>query len=471
MRISDSTDRKVFTMNGTTMIHGQEISYTSISEETFLEINSGTPAASMFSFTYLRTDIADAKSRPVLFIYNGGPGSSSHLMHLGFFGPDRVKLNENGAFPTAPPFEAECNPHCMLDAFDLVLIDPVDTGYGQLLDPTAKEHFFGVEQDAASFVLFIENWLTRYDRWDSPRFICGESYGTTRSAVLANALMGGVAQQRFSCITVNGIIMMGSTYHMEGFYEELPVEHSVLKLMTYAASNLYHHPIQGKTLSDFVEEAYDFSMGDYATALLMGDYLSSKKRNAIIKKLSYFTGIQERYFQENGLRLDSRSFLQNFIKDQGLEAGGYDSRVTLPLSDQLGPRDAFDDPSMASSNPAYASLFLSHFKKKLGITLERSYTVTNVTANIEWDYKASRTPCQCLAASMRRNPQMRILFASGLYDLCTCAGYARYVISQMGLPLDRVVRKEYEGGHMIYTREHASAALEQDIRAFIAECI
>ncbi len=467
MKITENAQRHVFTVEGETTIHGRTIPYRAISEETLLEVEDGKPAASMFSYTYLRTDAGQTEDRPVLFIFNGGPGSSSHLMHLGFFGPDRIRPGADGRLSTTPPFEMEENPHCMLDAFDLVLIDPVDTGYGRLLDESMKDHFFGTGQDAMTFVLFIENWLTRYDRWNSPRYLCGESYGTMRCAVLADALMGGVAQQRFSCITVNGLILMGSTFHIEGVFEELHAEPAVLNLMSYAAARQYHHPVEGRTIASFAEEAWNFSTCEYAHALLMGDYMAPEEKEAIIRKLACFTGMPAQWFRENGLRPGKLDFLQQVVRDQGLEAGGYDSRVTLPLSVKTGSRDSFDDPSMAGSNPAYASLFHSHLKKKLGIDLEKNYITTNIRANMAWDYTYSRTPCECLAASMRRSPQLRVMFATGLFDLCTCAGYARYVISQAGLPLDRVVRKEYEGGHMIYTVEDASAALEQDIREFI----
>ena len=471
MKIWEKERGKCFTSTGKSRIHDQLIEYEAISEETLLAGKDGSLAASMFSYTYMRTDVEDAEKRPVMFIYNGGPGSSSHLLHAGFFGTDRVKPADDDKTSVVPPFSTEENPCCLLDICDLVLIDPVETGFGRLISPAAAEEFFGVEQDAMSFVLFIEDWLTRYGRWNSPHFLCGESYGTLRSAVLADMLMGGVAVRRFTGISLNGIIMMGSTFHIDTFYEPIYIEPSVLNFISYAAANWYHHELNTVKLKDFVEEAYTFSLNEYARALLIGNQISAEDKASVIDKLNRFTGIPKDYFRRNGLRLETRDFLSNVVRSQGLEAGGYDSRVTLPLSNQIGPRDSFDDPSMAKSNPAYSSLFHCHFKKKLNIDLDRTYITTNIRSNLQWKWECSRTPAQSLAAAMRRNPNLHVMFATGLYDLCTCAGYARYIISQIGLPQDRVYRREYEGGHMIYTSQSAAAALEQDIRTFIAEII
>lgn len=465
MRVSEKQSGKRYESGGTVEIRGTQVEYSVISEETLLDGKDATAAASMFSYTYLRRGVDHPERRPVLFVYNGGPGSSSHLLHVGFFSTERAKLTAGKPVPSVPPYEVEPNPHCMLDVCDIVLIDPVETGFGRLLVPEAAEEFFGVEQDAAAMALLIEHWLDRYDRWQSPLYLCGESYGTMRSAVLANTLTGGVAPRRFTGISVNGIIMMGSTFHLDD--EPMYVEPSVLNLMSYAAAHRYHHRIDAP-LDRFVEEAYQFSVTDYAHALLLGDDLPLAEREAVIQRLSFFTGIDGEYFRRHGLRLETRAFLSQVICDRGLECGGYDSRITLPLSSLIGPRDSFDDPSLISSTPMYTSLFHSHFIKKLGIDLQRAYIATNVESNIRWNWHCERTPLQCLTASMRRNPSLRVLFATGLYDLCTCAGYARYVIAQAGLPRDRIVRREYEGGHMIYTNDAAATALEQDIREFIA---
>ena len=464
MRVSETEKGVKFVSAGSADIHGREVKYDVISEETLLDGVDGTIKASMFSYSYLLRGASDAARRPVMFVYNGGPGSSSHLMHVGFFGTERAKIYTGGA-PVAPPYETESNPHCLLDICDIVLVDPVDTGFARMIAPEAAGEFFGVEQDAQAMAVFIENWLDRYGRRNSPVYLCGESYGTMRSAVLVNTLMGGVAPRRFTGIAVNGVIMMGSTFHLEG--EPMYVEPSVLNLMSYAAAHRYHHGVD-VPLERFAEEAWEFAVGGYAHVLLLGDYLSAAERKSAIERLAFFTGMDADYFRRNGLRLEKGDFLTHFLAGQGLEAGGYDSRVTLPLSNSTGSRDSFDDPSLAASTPMYTALFRSHFAKRLGISLDREYIATNIESNMRWNWECSRTPLQCLSASMRRNPELRVMFASGLYDLCTPAGYARYVIAHDGLPLDRIVRREYEGGHMIYTNESAAAALERDIRAFIS---
>jgi len=470
MRVSEKHIGRFWQAQGMAAAGGDSMTYRVVSQEVILEDDEGQPAGSMFTYSYLRSDTEDS-TRPVIFAYNGGPGSASFWLHAGFFGPQRLVLDlAPGASPT-PPYAVENNPNCLLDTFDIVLIDPVGTGYGELLNPKAGGLFYGVDQDARAFALVIEHWLNSHERWNAPKFLCGESYGTLRSAALTEALMGGTSTGMFTGIAVNGIILIGNILHVGTHYEARYIEPSVQNFISYAATRWYHSQEELPALDAFVKDAYAFSVGPYAHALLLGDYLPNRERDTVLDDLVYYTGLPRKYLMDNHLRVDKTYFLNNLLQERGLAVGAYDSRLTLPLSEQYGQAGTFDDPAMAYFTPVFTGAFHDHFKKALGIDLERAYNITNMEANMNWDWASAKTPSQYLSGSMRRNPALRVMFATGLYDLCTVAGDTRYIISQIGLPLDRVERYEYASGHMAYVGDAPAAQLAGDIRGFVARCL
>jgi len=469
MRVSlDQSRAACFAKEGTTSLRGKKISYKVISEDTYFDNSAGVQAASFFSYSYFRTDVKDAVSRPVIFAFNGGPGSSSIWVHVGFFGVDRIKYDDPVHPPVTPPFEVEPNPHCFLDIADVVVIDPVATGYSDVIDAEAAKEFYSTEADALAFTLFIEHWLSKYGRWNSPRFLCGESYGTVRNGMLAGAMVssGGALKS----IPVNGILMLGPILNVMPSYNPQFSERSVTDFLCMAATNHYHHPKGKPSLEEFAEEAWDFASGEYLRALFLCDCLPKKEYDAVVKKLTYYTGVSEKYIREHHLRIAMNDFLSEVVPGQVV--GLYDSRYTLPENNRIGQFDVVpDDGAMGQYTSSYVGVFNDYFKPSLGITFDRAYIPINFGINATWNWEVARTPSDNLTAAMRRNKDLHVFWGTGYYDLCTTPGGVRHFIAQSGMPLERVTRKEYPSGHMPYLGEDSCIAMDKDIREFIAKAL
>ncbi len=458
-----------FTSEGEVNINGNAIPYKVISEDNMINDDGGKPMGSIFSFSYFRSDIENRR-RPVVFVYNGGPGSSSLFLHLGFFGPKRVKLDDVVHPPVCPPFEAENNPHCLLDICDIVMIDPVGTGYGRLLDEQAAPQFFSVQQDAYYIGLFIEGWLNKYNRWDSPRFLVGESYGTIRNCALLDILMGGYSNLagNLNGISVNGVIMLGPGVTTTSHYEQEGVEASVINLPTMAAVSWYHKREGKPKLEVFVEEAYRFSYDVYLRALFLGDRMPKDQFDDVVCSLSYYTGIDKHYFTEKGLRIDIEDFAGMLLKKEEMRVGFYDGRYILKNSN-IGITDHVgDDPALCQCAPIFIGVMNNIVKKQLNITFERAYKSLVFDISKGWKFNYDRKPLQSLLAAMRRNRDMRVFFGSGHYDLCAVTGLARYTASHMGMTSERVIVKEYPSGHMPYLGEESVKMLADDMREFLS---
>jgi len=460
-----------FEASDSAVIGGQAVPYRAISESFPLGGTEDAPEATIFSFTYLRTDVSieARRARPVIFAFNGGPGSSCIWLHLGLMGPTRVKLDDPINPDIAPPHLLEDNPHSPLSVADVVMIDPVGTGYARLLNDAAASKYYGIEQDAAAVARFIEHWLTRHDRWQSPKYLLGESYGTLRCGVLAEALMGGptTGEGRVLGIAVDGVLLLGSA--MLGGREPERVEPSVLALPTWAATRYYHRPEPGISLEGFVEEARAFGAGEYLTALYGGGRLPETQYESTLTRLAYFSGMSSEYLREHGLRVESSDFLEMICAARGRDVGLYDSRYTVPHQPGRGLHDTIaDDAAMGLYVPPYVGAMNGAKKAELGIETELDYRVITLKdVNFRWDFTAPRTALQCLTAAMRRNKDMRLFFGTGRFDLVTTIEYARYMASRGTLPQNRVVIAEYNSGHMPYLGEESASALGRDIREFV----
>ncbi len=456
-----------FEAQGAVTIRGERIPYTAISEDNYIYGSDGKPAGSMFTYSYFRNDIADPSTRPVLFAFNGGPGSSCLWLHLGIIGPKRLKLDDEVHLPTTPPFTLEENPNCLLDMCDLVLIDPVGCGFGRLLNEEQKGMFFSTHGDIRALGIVIDSWMTRYGRHNSPILLAGESYGTCRSALLVGELNGAgpLDSQRLG-IPVNGIMLLGSI-----FFDPIPAETSVLNMLTMAATHHYHRP-NGKPARDqFLRQAEAFAAGEYLTALYQGDALCGAERQKIIERICYFTGMKEKYVRDHRLRIDMREFMHLLLEEEGKIVGFYDGRYTWPEDKTIPEFDVIaDDPAMGQYTPAFHA-GISLLKKELGITFDRSSYGLSQTVNKSWDRKIDQSPTASLAAAMRRNPQMRVFFASGLYDLCTTAGNAHYLATHSSLDQSRVKVADYPSGHMAYLGEESARLLGEDMREFFSAAL
>jgi carboxypeptidase C (cathepsin A) len=461
---------------------GQELRYSAIAGDTILTNDAGKQSAILFSFTYLRENVTDRRKRPVIFVFNGGPGSSSLWQHLGFFGPKRVQLRDEVHPPPTPPFEVENNPHCLLDVADIVLIDPVGTGYSHLLADGDAHDYYGVEQDGRATVEFVERWLRKYDRLNSPKFIVGESYGVTRAIVVARMLMGGPfsATGRLTAIPLNGIVIMGGSPSLEGPQgngsSDLDYPNT---LPTMAATAWYHGKTShgGRSLDEAITEAKVFAAGEYLNALYAGDALDATTRSRMVRRLSELTGLPVPFVQMHNLRIALGEFRSELLRDQGLIPGAYDTRFTLPATPNAGPMDPVaDDPAMGQFSAAFVGAFDGYLKDDLKISVDAPYNaIAFKTVNSKWDYDSRLGPAepttraQDLAAAMRRNPNLRLLSVSGVYDAVAPLESAAYSLAHSGLPRDRVTIRSYPAGHMAYLGDAPSGALAQDLRKFLSQ--
>lgn len=447
---------------------GRRVSYEATAGETILRDAKGAPAATLFSFSYVEK--AAPANRPVIFVFNGGPGSSSVWLHLGMAGPRQVDFVDEVNPPTVPPFALKDNPNGLLDVADLVFIDPPGTGFSRVLPGGRTEDYYGVNQDALAVANFMSEWLSRNNRWNAPKFVMGESYGTTRAAALATTLMGGPtsASGELGAITLNGILVLGPA--MGG-----PVGDHLYgaNLPAMAASAWHHRPEvrAGRTLDQAVEAARALASGPYMRALYLGNALADADKIALADELAALTGVPAQTWLANRLRLGLGAFSRELLKDQGMQVGAYDSRYVLPLK-AAGADPVADDPAMGQYTPAFVGAMNTYLAGELKVRMETPYIpIAFAQVNSKWDYgpggPRGRDAAAELAQALRRNPSLRLFVAAGHYDLVTTVGAAEYALNQVDLPPERVIVKAYPSGHMPYLGADSARTLAADVRAFI----
>lgn len=460
-----------FESDGKITLHGEEIAYHTISEDNVFYENDGKPIASIFSYSYFRKDVEDVANRPVIFGYNGGPGSSSMYVHTGFLGTRRLSYGEPDRPSALGPYTVIDNPDCLLDVADIVLIDPVGTGYGVLLDDSKKDQFYGIEEDAEALLNFIETWLHRYNRWLSPKYLVGESYGCTRSANAAG-IAATSGKERGYGVSFDGIVMIGNTVTVGKYFGEgIPVEPSVLGFPTYAGVNWYHNHPSDQTVEDFVMEAKKFADTEYVLALYKGEALSEEEREHIIERCMYYTGVSREYLEKRDLKIEDDTFRGEVVKSKGLAVSRYDGRVTRPLyKSQLVEESnvGLRDDATADRWDAYFYAALNgDLLPRLNVKLERSYAPICSYWKTWNKAEPNGTTAEKLRNAMCQTPGMRTFFANGWFDVCTEFGYVWHTLDHAGLPKDRIYVKGYPSGHMIYLGEENVHSLCADIRSFI----
>lgn len=466
---------KRFESDHTITLSGKEIKYHTVCEDNVFYDNAGKPIATLFSYSYFNKSDPNP-DRPVIFGYNGGPGSCSMYVHAGFFGTKRVKYEDEVDRPTSlPPYEVIDNPDCLLDVADLVMIDPVGTGYGVLLDEEHAKDFYGIEEDAESILTFIESWCHKYNRWLSPKYLVGESYGCTRSATAAG-IASGMGKDRGYGVRFDGIVMIGNTVTIGKYFNrEVQVEDSVLYFPTFAAINHYHNHPSDQTVEEFVKEAKAFADHDYLLALYKGEALVGEEREEIIKKISYYTGVSKEYLEARALKVDEDSFRSEVIKHKGLACSRYDGRLTRPLlvpgkvEEKVGPHDdATGDRYDAFFYSALNGVILPYLNVKLDRQYQTYMIYRDKDGKYGWNEETKGgTTAERLRSAMTTTFGMRTFFANGWYDDCTEIGMVYYTMDHAGLPKDRVFVKGYKSGHMIYISEENTRELAEDIRNFI----
>jgi len=460
-----------FTSEGCIELRGATVPYRTVCEDNVFYDDAGKPLASIFSYSYFRADVEDVKSRPVLFGFNGGPGTSSMMVHVGFLGTKRVKYGEVDAegLPL-PPYESCDNAQCLLDIADLVVIDPVGTGFGRLMDESQGSKFYGIEQDAEAILTFIQSWLARYNRWESPKYVVGESYGCTRAATVAG--IGSLAgSDRAYSVTFDGLIFIGNTVNVgTHFRDKSPVYPAVLAFPTLAGVNWYHNHPSTQTVDAFVAEAKQYADTEYLLALYQGESLTGEARERVIERVMYYTGVSREYLERRNLEVEDVEYRGQVVRSKGRSVARLDGRITRPihnpeLNEQtIGIRD---DAAEGKYNSFFQSVLCGTVFPMLNIKWERNFVNSHsLWASWNNEIKGLNTS-QCLSAAMRRVPGMRAFFVNGWYDICTQIGILYYTLDHSGLPMERVYVKGYEAGHMAYLGEDNIQAVTDDMYTFI----
>jgi carboxypeptidase C (cathepsin A) len=447
---------------------GQKINYTATAGEIYLKAEDGTPRAAINYYSYVKEP--RDPSRPVTFLFNGGPGSGSVWLHMGAFGPKRVAIPSDARDDGAPPYPLVDNPDSLLDTTDIVFIDPVGTGFSHALGKTDPKEFWGVTKDAKSINQVIRLWLNDNGRWNSPKFLGGESYGTTRSAAVAHELEG-----TYNDVSLNGIILISTILD---FGAQAEVEGNdmayVIALPSMAAVAWYHDKVPNKpaTVAEFVAEAKAFASGEYITALMKGQALTGPEREAIRAKVARYTGLSEQFVERTDLRVSPGRFWKELLRDRGLVVGRLDSRYTGKDRDNAG--EEFDnDPSFYGIDGGYTAAINAYVRSDLGFKSDHSYVTIGSVQPWDWDlgsrgdgtYYKSVAPY--IGQALRENSGLRVFVGQGYYDFATPFYGAEYALTRTGFPQDRIQFHYYDAGHMMYVRDEDRHKLANDIRAFI----
>ncbi len=469
----------------TVTIHGQTIPYTVTCGRIILKeeaeksgeeagkFEGEKPRASIFFIAYTRDDVEDQASRPLTFSFNGGPGSSSVWLHLGVLGPRRVLMDDEGN-PLPPPAKLVDNEYSLLDMTDLVFIDPVSTGFSRVVPGEQAKQFYGFKKDIESVGDFIHLFTSRYARWDSPKFLIGESYGTTRAGGLS-----GYLQDRHG-MYLNGIMLISSVLNFQTIEfvlgNDLPY---ILFLPTYTATAWYHKRLPAdlqKDLKSAIDQSRQFALNEYTLGLMKGAQLGEKKRQSIVKKLSRFTGLSQDYIERSNLRIEIFRFTRELLRDQGRTVGRLDSRFLGYDRDQVNERPEFD-PSMAAILGPYSAMLNQYVRAELDFKSDLPYEVLNPKV-LPWSYVEDQNRYVNVAETLRKaittNPYLKVFVGNGYFDLATPFLATEYTFDHIELPAElraNISLEYYESGHMMYIRKAALEKLKSDLAHFIESAL
>jgi carboxypeptidase C (cathepsin A) len=434
--------------------------------------------ASMFYVAYMKSG-EPSTLRPVTFFYNGGPGSSTVWLHMGAFGPRRVVTRDDSHTPAAP-YSVVNNDYSLLDATDLVFVDAPGTGFSRIAGKDKEKSFFGVDADAEAFADFITQFLAKYQRWNSPKYLFGESYGTTRSAALINLL----ETKRF--VDFNGVVLLSTSLNYDTYADAPELNPGVdltyqLGLPSYAATAWYHHklPDNPTDLTSFLAEVEHFAITDYGLALAAGNGLPADQRQAIVAKLHRYTGLPAEYIEKSNLRVNAGQFEKTLESDIDMTTGQLDTRFSGPTLDPLS-RQAEYDPQSAAIGSAYVSAFNDYVRKDLKFGENREYKPEiEVDKSWDWLHQPPGSPealpqavnvMPDLANAMKYNPDLKIFVNGGYFDLSTPFYEGMFEMQHLAIPNNlqkNIEYKYYESGHMVYVHEPALKELHNNVAAFI----
>ena len=447
---------------------GQRIAYRATIADTILSDDAGKAEAVIVTTSYVKTPV-DA-SRPVFFIYNGGPGSGSVWLQMGAFGPKRVAIPADAKDDGAPPYPLLDNPDSLLDVADLVFIDPPGTGFSYLTQGTDAKKYYGLRQDGRAVAQVIRRWINDNGRWSSPKYLGGESYGTSRTAMVVDELEGST----YNDVGLNGLILISTILDFAG-REPTPGNEMayIVTLPNMAAAAYYHGKVQAPSVEAIAEEARRFAIGPFASALLKGQELPQAEREAVRRELSRLTGLSEEYLEQADLRVTDQRFYKELLRDRGQTIGRLDARYTGTDYDNAGETpDA--DPSFYGIDAGYTAAINQWARETLGYQTDRVYqSIGSVGGQWDWSLgsgwgrNAYLNIAPLIGKAMRQNSGLRVFNAQGWYDFATPFFGAEYSLKRTGIPQDRITWKYYDAGHMMYIRDEDRAKLSADIREFI----
>ncbi|UCF61411.1 MAG: hypothetical protein JSV37_01670 [Anaerolineaceae bacterium] len=464
----------------TVTIDGKEIKYTATAGTLLLkeevreeEGDIEQPKATIFFIAYTMDDVEDLSTRPLTFSFNGGPGSSSVWLHLGLLGPRRVFLDDEGRAPP-PPYHLVDNDHSLLDQTDLVFIDPVSTGYSRAVPGEKPEQFHDFTKDIESVGEFIRLYTTRYKRWSSPKFIIGESYGTTRAAGLADHLL-----ERHG-LFLNGLMLVSSALNFQDFHfivgNDLPY---TLFLPTYTATAWYHGKLTEELQKDLPRTLADveaFALGDYTLALMKGAELPEDERGVIIDKLAHYTGLPREYIARTNMRIEIQRFIKELLRDERAMVGRLDSRFKGMDRDAAGEKPEYD-PSYINIQGPYTACLNDYVRRELGYESDLPYEI--LTGRVmPWNYDKYQNQyvnvAEMLRSAMTKNPSMKVFVANGYYDLATPYFATRYTFNHLGLEDElqaNISMGYYESGHMMYIHGPSLIKQKAELAHFIQSAV
>jgi carboxypeptidase C (cathepsin A) len=454
-------------------IGAQTVEYDARVGSIILRDDDEKPIGELYYTSYTKSGVTDKSHRPIMFSYNGGPGSSSFWLHMGIMGPRRVSVPGTEHSDPAP-YKIVDNPYTLLDKTDIVMVDPIGTGFSHPLGDTPGKEFWGVDEDARSITQFIRRYLSQNNRWNSPKYLLGESYGTTRSAVLSAMLQG-------ANIDLNGVVLLSTVLDFRTLLfqpgDDLPYE---VNLPSYAAVAWYHKalPSQPAELEPFLREVEHFAMNEYATALLQGGALPAAERASIIDKMHQYTGLSKEYIDNADLRVSAPGFEKELLRTKKEVLGRLDARYMGASGDLLQPYPD-QDPQSSAISAAYAGAWNTYLRTELGYDGNREYVPSGdvqpwnfnrggagsffgipITPNVSGD----------LASALQTNPKLQVLLLTGLYDLATPYFAAAWTMDHMGLTPDlraNIQRVDFESGHMVYVNEDVLPKWKKTLDAFI----
>jgi len=461
----------------TVKVGGQAISYTATFGSIMIRDDKEEPTALIFYTAYTRTDTKDLSQRPLTFAYNGGPGSASAWLHMGAFGPRRV-VTEDAKFTPPGQYRLTDNAYSLIDKTDIVFLDPVGTGYSHAVGKAANKDFWGIDQDVHSLAQVIRLYVSRNGRWNSPKYLLGESYGTFRSAALGNYL------QEHDGMEMNGIVLISNVLDLSTLRFGAGDDRCyILYLPSYAATAWYHKMLKNppSDMHALIADARKFAAGEYASALMKGSQLTDAEKADMAKKLSAYTGLSEDYLIKANLRVNLGQFREELKRASGETTGRLDARYTGYTYDLLSENAEYDPQSTAITG-AYTAAINNYLREELKYKTDRNYSLLGGEPGRNWDWRRQDgrgrffpgTPnvMEDLASAIISNPHLRVEVENGIYDLATPFFATEYTMEHLGLPAKlqgHIVEKYYDAGHMMYVNEGELAKLKENVAKFIEE--